>query len=82
MASAPVFTPQQLQYLAEVYGLNPLEDVRQGADGLIIKGKTKTVWFKHETGPREVDVDRAWNVLKTNSEEYWLRKPTGRFVYD
>ena len=82
MASAPVFTPQQLQYLSEVYGIDPHKDVCQGADGLIIKGKTRTVWFKQETGPREVDVDRAWNVLKTHSEDYWLKKPTGRFIYD
>lgn len=83
MASiAPLFSTQQLQYLSEVYGINPLTDVLHGGDGLIIKGKTKTVWYKDKSGPREVDVERAWNVLKTHSEEYFLMKPTGKFVYD
>ena len=79
---SPLFTPQQLKYLAEVYGINPHQDVLQGADGLIIKGKTKTVWLKKEYGPREVDVNRGWSVIKDYADKYYTRKPTGKFVYD
>lgn len=79
----PIFTTDQLEYLALIFGIDPIGGAIRISDGVIVKGKRHNVWVKADDGPKSWDVDPNWEQLKKmEPEKLSLVKPQGKFIYE
>ena len=74
------FTPEQINYLSEVFGIDASEEVLKVSDGFI--RKSGMVWWKHAFGPENVKVIEHLYNIKDYPEFYSIKKPKYKVVYE
>lgn len=73
------FSIEQLAFLKAHYGINPLEDAVQVADG--IAHKKGMVWFKGSQGPEKVSCSQLWRDILEAPQDYFINKPKFKVEY-
>lgn len=79
----PIFTTEQLEYLAQVFGIDPIGGAMHVSDGIIVNNRKQYVWIKTDDGPVQWAVDANWERIKKMSpEKLSVVKPQGKFIYE
>lgn len=74
-----LFSTEQLNFLQDSYGINPMDDFVQVVDG--VATKRGNIWIKTEYGPNHVSAKANWQDIKANPQNYFINKPKFKVEY-